>query len=247
MAKYQASGIPIPQKLKIDNDSDMGTNWKRFKRAWDNYEIATNLVKESKEYRCAVLLTCIGEDANEILEGFKFEDDESDRDIDKVLEKFHQYCVGSTHEAFESFKFNSRVQENAESIDTFVSELRRLAKGCNYGDQEDRMIRDRILVGCKSDQVREKLLEDSSLNLKKAVDTCRAHEASQNKLQAMAKEVAVDIDRLSQSQNRPKFFSKDRYQGSCTKPVIKFQEFSRSFPKFKEIFLVNNHSFWDKI
>ena len=221
MAKYQPSGIPIPQRLKIDNESEISTNWKRFKRAWDNYEIATNLVKESKEYRCAVLLTCIGEDANEILEGFKFEDDESDRDIDKVLEKFHQYCVGSTHEAFESFKFNSRVQENAESIDTFVSELRRLAKGCNYGDQEDRMIRDRILVGCKSDQVREKLLEDSSLNLKKAVDTCRAHEASQNKLQAMAKEVAVDIDRLSQSQNRPKFFSKDRYRNKSEKSFKK--------------------------
>ena len=70
MAKYQASGIPVPQKLKIDNDSDVGTNWKCFKLAWDNYEIATGLKSESKEYCCAVLLTCIGEEANEILEGF---------------------------------------------------------------------------------------------------------------------------------------------------------------------------------
>ena len=120
MAKYQASGIPIPQKLKIDNDSDMETNWKRFKRAWDNYEIATGLENESKEYRCAVLLTCIGEAAVEILEGFKFEEEESDRDIDKVLTKFEQYCVGSTHEAFESFKFNSRIQEHKFFILYFI-------------------------------------------------------------------------------------------------------------------------------
>lgn len=227
MAKYQASGIPIPQKLKIDNDSDMETNWKRFKRAWDNYEIATGLKTESNEYRCAVLLTCIGDAAVEILEGFKFEDEESDRDIEIVLTKFEEYCVGTTHEAFESFKFNSRIQEQAESIDTFVSELRRLAKGCKYGDQEDRMIRDRILVGCKSDQVREKLLEDSELTLKKAVETCRAHEASQNKLLAMSKEVAIDIDRLSQGQGQsrssysyrpnPNSFAKDKYRNKSEK------------------------------
>ena len=98
MAKYQASGIPIPQKLKIDNDSDMETNWKRFKRAWDNYEIATGLKTESNEYRCAVLLTCIGDAAVEVLEGFKFEEEESDRDIEVVLTKFEQYCFGSTHQ-----------------------------------------------------------------------------------------------------------------------------------------------------
>ena len=50
--------------------------------------------------------------------------------------------------------------------------------------------------------VREKLLEDSELTLKKAVETCRAHEASQNKLLAMSKEVAIDIDRLSQGQGQ---------------------------------------------
>ena len=66
------------------------------------------------------------------------------------------------------------------------------------------MIRDRILVGCKSNQVREKLLEDASLTLRKAIDICRAHEASQNKLQAMSKEAAIDIDRLSLSKSTTK-------------------------------------------
>ena len=215
MAKYQASGIPIPHKLKIENDSDMESNWKRFKRAWDNYETASNLKNESVEYRCAVLLTCIGEEANEMLDGFKFEAGENRNDIDIVLAKFKQFCVGSTHEAFESYRFHSRTQEPSESIDTYVAELRRLAKGCRFEDQEDRMIRDRILMGCKSDQVREKLLEDASLTLKKAIDICRAHEASHNKLQAMSKDASIDIDRLSQSRTRSNFFSnKEKYRNN---------------------------------
>ena len=38
------------------------------------------------------------------------------------------------------------------------------------------------------------------------MDICRAHEASHNKLQAMSKDAAIDIDRLSQSRTRSNFF-----------------------------------------
>ena len=31
--KYQVTGIPVPRKLKIENGSEIGVNWKRFKRA----------------------------------------------------------------------------------------------------------------------------------------------------------------------------------------------------------------------
>ena len=61
--------------------------------------------------------------------------------------------MGSTHEAFESYKFHVRSQEQSETIDAYVAELRKLAKGCNFAEQENRMIRDRILVGCKSAEV----------------------------------------------------------------------------------------------
>ena len=179
--KFSAN-IPVPQKLNISDESGLRANWRRFLRSWRNYELASNLVSETSQIRCAVLLTVIGDEAMEKFDGFKFEQNEKDDDIDTVLKKFESYCIGATHEAFESYRFHSRVQETNETIEGYVAELRILAKGCNFGGFEDRMIRDRILVGCKSDHVREELLKDPTLNLKKAIDIAKAYEASQTKL-----------------------------------------------------------------
>ena len=199
--KFSPHGIPPPEKLKVSDDTELSQNWKRFLRGWKNYEVATNLKAEASEFRCAIFMTMIGSDAVELFESFKFAEDESEEDIVTVIKKFEDYCVESTHEAFESFRFHSRDQEQNESIDAFVAELRKLAKGCNFGDQEDRMIRDRILVGVKSKKTQGKLLEDSKLSLKTAIETCRAQEASQSKLETMTGKQTVSVDRVKQKKN----------------------------------------------
>ena len=199
--KFSPHGIPPPEKLKVTDDSTLSQNFRRFMRGWNNYEVATNLKAESSEFRCAIFMTMIGSDALELFESFKFAEGESEENIVTVIKKFEDYCVESTHEAFESFRFHSRDQEQNESIDAFVAELRKLAKGCNFGDQEDRMIRDRILVGVKSKKTQGKLLEDSKLSLKTAIETCRAQEASQSKLETMTGKQTVSVDRVKQKKN----------------------------------------------
>lgn len=65
------------------------------------------------------------------------------------------------------------------------------------------MIRDRILVGCKSDYIRERLLENSDLKLKRAIEIARSHEASKHQLQEMQKESAeMSVDRVSQKSGK---------------------------------------------
>ena len=226
---FTPQGIPPPSKLKITDDSSLQLNWKRFLRGWTNYEVATGLIGESVQYRCAVFMTVIGEDACEKFEGFKFEQGEAENNIATVIAKFEEFCVGTTHEAFESYRFHVRDQEQTESIDAYVAELRKLARGCNFGDQEDRMIRDRILVGCRSQKIREKLLEDSKLTLKSALEICRALEAGQTKLEAMSgtKEIAVDRVRQKKSKQseKPKKghseHHSDKYRSKSGKKCLK--------------------------
>ena len=220
--KFSAT-IPIPSKLNLDDETCLEQSWKRFKRSWSNYEVASNLKAESKEYRCAVLLAVVGDSAMEKFDGFKFEEGENDKDIDVVLKKFEDFCVGTTHEAFESYKFHVRCQEQSETIDAYVAELRKLARGCNFGEQEDRMIRDRILVGCKSAEVQKKLLDDDTLTLKKAILVARSHEASKQQMQELSKDSSVD--RVAKGgKPRPKFqkgnknkFEKRGDQAKCTR------------------------------
>lgn len=50
--------VNIPLPAKLDVKGNLASNWKKFRRMWNNYEIASRLRHESKELRTATLLTC---------------------------------------------------------------------------------------------------------------------------------------------------------------------------------------------
>ena len=143
------------------------------------------MVKQPKEERTATLLTCLGADALEIVDGLNFANDEERKDIDVVLEKLELFCVGETNEIYERYQFNKRDQESGESIDSYVKSLRTLAKTCNYGSLLDSLIRDRIVVGIRDNGTRKRLLQEAKLTLNKCIDICRSSEATFAQLQAM--------------------------------------------------------------
>ena len=185
-ANRRRANIPLPPKLDVKGGSLQG-NWRKFKRLWDSYEIVTNQKEEQTTYRTAVFLSCIGLDALDIYEGLSFESEVERNDIDTVLKKFEEYCVGSTNETYEAFKFNCRHQAAGESIEEFVADLRRLIKTCNYGPLENRLLRDKIVLGVRDETLRSKLLEVRQLTLTGCIDVCRAHETSQHQTMQMTR------------------------------------------------------------
>lgn len=87
--------IPFPKPL--DLKGDLATNWKHFKRVWENYEIATGLKQRDTQLRCATFLTCVGSDGLHVVDGLKFDAEEDKRDIDKVITALDTYCIGQTN------------------------------------------------------------------------------------------------------------------------------------------------------
>ena len=151
-------------------------NWKKFKSA--NYEVASRLNTQSRDLHTATLLTCIGPDVLEIYDGLPFANTEERTQIDKVVELLDAYFIGETNEIYEAYLFNQRVQEIRESFDSFLTALRSLAKTCNFGSMQDRMIRDRVVVGVRDNGTRKKLLAENKLTLNKCTDICRASEST---------------------------------------------------------------------
>jgi hypothetical protein len=70
---YLPTNVPFPGRL--DMKGNLATNWRKFKRVWTNYEIASNLSERDMGHRTATLLTCMGADALEIFDGLKFENE----------------------------------------------------------------------------------------------------------------------------------------------------------------------------
>ena len=87
--------IPLPPKL--DLRGNLASNWKKFKRLWVNYEIATRLNTKSKQLCVATLITCLGPDILDIYDGLPFTTEEEREDIDVVLKLLEDYGVGETN------------------------------------------------------------------------------------------------------------------------------------------------------
>ena len=138
-SRQYTANVPLPSKLNV-SDGCLSHNWKKFKRQFQNYRVASRLDKEPNEFQSTVFLATVGEDAMDIFDGFKFEQEADMQDLGKIMEKFQDFCVGETHEAYESYKFHLRRQEPSETIKAYISSLRQLAKNCNFGVLEDRMI-----------------------------------------------------------------------------------------------------------
>ena len=188
--------IPLPSKLELTGN--LATNWKKFHRAWNDYEIAARLKDPEnpaidKSLRTATLLTCIGSDALDEYEGLEFDSEDDKQDIDIVLQKLQRYCIREAHEIYERYQFIKRDKEPSESLDAYVTALRTLAKTCNFGVLENSLIRDRIVIGIRDNQTRKEAPKVSKFTLKECIDICRSYETSSQQLKEINQEEVIAI------------------------------------------------------
>ncbi|CAG2238550.1 unnamed protein product [Mytilus edulis] len=184
---------PLFAKVPIFKDEFL------FKEVMEYMESKMGLENKDDKLRTATLLTCIGEDALlDIFNGFVFANEGETNDIDAVIEKFENFCIGKTNETYERYCFNKRDQEQGENIDTYVAALRTLVKTCNYGTIEESLIRDRIVIGLRENSTRKKLLQDAKLTLNRCVDICRANEETSIQIKDISQEEVQYVRRRDQ-------------------------------------------------
>ena len=105
----------IPVQGKLDLRGNLAVNWKKFRRIWENYEIAN----ASKQAGLKSSRGDIGSDVLDIFDALSFDTGAERQDINKVLEKLEAYCIGETNETYERYIFNKRDQQQSESFDSY--------------------------------------------------------------------------------------------------------------------------------
>ena len=81
------------------------------------------------------------------------------------------------------YRFNSRVRQPGETVATYVADLRRMTKHCEFGATLDDMLRDRIVCGINDGRMQRRLLAEAELTLKKALDMVLAMESADKNVQ----------------------------------------------------------------
>ena len=173
----------------LNLNGNLRENWRRWIQRFELFLTASGKVKEAEKVQCAILLHLIGDEALEIYNTFTFGEGE-DRDKLTVLKKkFEDYVNPRKNTVFERYKFWECKQQDGETIDQFITELKTRARSCEFGDQTESLIRDRIVFGVSDVRLKERLLRESSdLTLGKAASLCRAAEESAKQLKELRKQ-----------------------------------------------------------
>ena len=177
--------------------------------------------------QCALLLRCLGPELRKVYNTWEFEQNfvlvppiNERRSLQHLLTRFEAYCTPRCNVTYQRFQFNSRKQREGETVDSYVTELRKLASSCQFGELRDSLIKDQLVLGVKEDSMRSRLLrqggEEKGLTLEAALDACRAHEVSKIQMQAIAGEtLSTQVDAVSHGYSgRPGGVTTSRKQAS---------------------------------
>lgn len=136
--------------------------------------------KKSGATKCAQLLTLIGDEGLRIFNSFVVADDKKD-DFDELLRLFEEYFTPKKNLTYERNKFLNYKQKAGQSVENYVTELKNMALGCEFGDLKDELIKDIMVCGLKSESVREKILQNDVKSLDDALRICVATENARDR------------------------------------------------------------------
>ncbi|KAJ1088474.1 hypothetical protein NDU88_001631 [Pleurodeles waltl] len=137
--------------------------WQKWKKIFLTYMrvCGSNL---SSERKTCVLQHCLGAEGQEILETLPAittsdgaEGDNSLNEFKATLLRLDKHFLPKVSIILQRYYFGKRKQTDDESIEDFVTALRKLASSCNFGENLEERIKDQFMLECKCDKVREAL------------------------------------------------------------------------------------------
>ena len=108
--------------------------------------------------------------------------------VKQILQALEEHFAPTRNIIYERYKFNICEQDQAESVAEYMTNLRHLASTCEFGTLEQKLIRDRFVLGTKDASARARMLREPKLDLQKAIDMCRSSEISKAQLKEMSNE-----------------------------------------------------------
>lgn len=177
-------------QLKIV-EGNLSENWRRFKRNFDIFMTAGELTEKSDAIKVNTFLNAVGEEAVEIFDSFNLSTLQRAH-YDTVIQAFSDFCTPKKNTVYERYMFYQRKQKEGETFDSFLIDIRRLVRTCDFKEKESEMLRDQIVMAVNNQGLQRKLLETANLTYDTAVDKCRTFEATNEQTSEMSKTVAVN-------------------------------------------------------
>ena len=170
----------------LNMDEDVGLSWPRWLRRFRQFLAANEADKKSDETKIGMLLSAIGEEAEERFEQFQWASGEDKNKFEVVVTKFDTEFAGEKRVVFNRYLFWSQYRPEGQKFQEYLTQLRILAARCEF-KETDNMIRDKIIFCVSEQALKQKLLQQKNPSLDKVISICQAAEVTRNEAEAMIK------------------------------------------------------------
>ena len=144
-----------------------------YKERLDAYFMANDTAPVKQT---AILLSSIGPKMYNLLRSLTTPQLPSTKSYEELCKCLQDHLSPAPLEIVEQFKFHKRIQQEGESVSTFLAEIRKLSEYCNFKENLEESLRDKFVVGIRDDKIQRRLLQERNLSLDKAVELALAME-----------------------------------------------------------------------
>lgn len=153
--------------------------------SWDLYVDQVKFFFEANDITAdakkrATLLAVCGIKTLSILRSLLTPNKPSDKTFDEIVTLLTNHFSPKASEIYCRFIFHKRVQKSNESLTDYITDLRKLAEDCNFGNTLSERLRDQFVCGIQNESIQRTLLSETTLTLDNAVSKAYAAETAAN-------------------------------------------------------------------
>ncbi|XP_050449417.1 uncharacterized protein LOC126850444 isoform X2 [Cataglyphis hispanica] len=175
-----------PDPLTISND--MANNWHSWKEDFIIFMKVTGYIDKPNEIRANLLKNRIGKIGIDAIQTMTFDNPQDKDDMDILIAKLEEFFNPPKNEVVERYQFFTQDKKENETIEQYINILKEKAKGCNFNDMTDSIIRDKIILGTQDKILRKKFFETQNLDLQKLVAIYNDYNINMEKMKEVTKE-----------------------------------------------------------
>ena len=97
-----------------------------------------------------------------------------------ILELLKEHLNSKQLKMTERFRFYKHIQLESDCISTYWAELQKLSMNCNFGENLNSMLKDKLVMGLRNESIAKKLLSVDNFTYAKAKEIAFAVESAQH-------------------------------------------------------------------
>ena len=130
-----AVSLPSFPPFDVHADGNAGPRWQKWLGRLERMLIGMNITVAKRKR--VLLLHYAGPDVDEIFDTLP--NTGNDSDYDTAVAKVNEYFSPQANTTYEVYNFRQTKQKEGESLDSFHTRLRQLAKTCEFSDVDKKL------------------------------------------------------------------------------------------------------------